>query len=442
MHDVATRTKNTSPHPAPGQSSSGQKQPVVTDARPDSMQLKETKEMMHGARTIAQQQAFTEAFGSNMNQTGRDASRTNIAPTAPVIQRVKKKKVAVGVAATLFSLGLIWAIPRFRKYMMDAVNDQSVQSQIVNINPGEVEEVIDDDVIKWSVQTDDRDEGSAMRATALGEFIRWGELTPELSRDEVDLVRAREIVDTLLFIDVIKTRYGRKGLKQYQQVIMHTMDTLQKQFISRGKVIEVLKMYEDLLHIKPPYDAPSDFSIGGIAHSREGAYQWDKSHDDFFQWINDRSEKALPLNARVNCWEAALAAVIDAGKLKKEEVASAYLKLDTPYVSPEDPTEMIRYDLEGLAAVFNQRRVGTIGNSNENNNKREHIQRNDILIYNKPREPRFHVMIALDDEASHYSYTEVKVMSLWEQSAKSFVRSTVGALVTVDTAQSIDICRF
>ncbi|MBT1699297.1 hypothetical protein KK083_20540 [Fulvivirgaceae bacterium PWU4] len=416
---------------------------MVTDARPDSMQLKEMKEMMHGVRTIAQQQAFTEAFGPGMNQTSTDASRTNIAQTTPVIQRVKKKKVAVGVAATLFSLGLIWAVPRFRKYMMDAINDQSVQSQIVNIDPGTVEEIVDDDVIKWYTQksADVREKDSKLITEKIMGFVKFNTLDLNLAFELADEDRVRDVIDSLLFIDVVKNRYGEKNVAKYEGVILNTLKTLENQYISRSKVIETLKLYEKHFNVKSPLDEEHDFSVADIARSREGGYQWDKSHDDFYKWLNDENANDLPVGARINCWEATLVALIDAQKLTKEEVARTYFQKQNQV---NNANNIVAYDPNKLKAVFYDRKVGSIGNANDNN-ERPLIQRNDILIYNKNdilEGALYHVMIALEDETLFRKYTNVQVMSLWKQNARSFMKSTLGELITLDGVTTIDICRF
>jgi hypothetical protein len=376
-------------------------------------------------------------------------SQSVAAQNRPVVQRVKKKRVALGVALTLFSLGLIWLSPSFRKYMLDAVIDQPAQLQTVNVNPDQDpdQDYMKDYAVNKFVKGLEtpaklREDGTTLKTRGVMDVLELSYIPPELSDVDIDRCQDRGISDTLLFIDVINTRYGKKNLRQYEKIILEALDNLQGQYITRKMILDVLSTSEKKSGgVKNITSEAFDDSVAGIANSREGAYRWDKSHDDFFDWINDDSMRELPVGARVNCWEAALAAVINAGKLTRKEVAATYIKLKEPRENIDEPDEPIWYDTKQLEEVFTRRIVDTISNTGKNNRK-ELIKRDDILVYNKAGEPLFHVMIALGNEAGPGSYNDVPVMSLWKQNAGSFTVRKLGELIILDLHQTINICRF
>jgi hypothetical protein len=266
-----------------------------------------------------------------------------------------------------------------------------------------------------------------------------GRLPPVLAQVELNVCMDRDLCDTLLFIDVMKTRYGKALHKLADDKIGEILNIVIRQTegmaISRKMLVDIFKNIETKFALSPDYDESFSPTLAGRAEAREGAFTWDKKHHNFYQWIHQGTGVPLSSGALINCWEAVLALAVEAGVLDRVEAAQTYRLLEKPRATDERGSPTL-YEID-IDTLFTSRQRDKISHGEGPQNS---IRRDDVLVHHQPMERFHHVVIAVKPAPGDYN--EVEVMSLWQQNAASFARKKLREVIRLEEGDELMICDF
>jgi hypothetical protein len=235
----------------------------------------------------------------------------------------------------------------------------------------------------------------------------------------------RDVYDTLLFLDLLRARYGDAIWELKDEKYNFTrkvtdLTDLEKP-LTRASILHAFATVEESYNLKPQTLETFSTSAPDIASSHEGAYTWNKGNLFFSEWITGKLDAPLGLDAYINCWEAVLATVLQANpKLMTEMqgVVEAYRMVEK-LGGDAEPGIIHAVDQLFLSRKRAEIKYGETGQPAA-------VRRGDIVVFNRKDERLYHVMIAASDAQD---YREADVMSLWKQRAGTFANRKLAFLV-------------
>ncbi|MEU4235064.1 hypothetical protein AB0F17_63260 [Nonomuraea sp. NPDC026600] len=141
---------------------------------------------------------------------------------------------------------------------------------------------------------------------------------------------------------------------------------------------------------------------------RRGAYTWIPGPSETFtEWVNDPSalDHPLPVTARINCWEAVLAAAAEAGLVSMEVLRGSYLSDDGQ--STADRPLKTRTTAERLLGFLVSKGTKKVTHNLETPGEND-INAGDVILI----EGNMHHVVAVVTP-NREQYRSIQVMSLW-----------------------------
>ncbi|MEU4235063.1 hypothetical protein AB0F17_63255 [Nonomuraea sp. NPDC026600] len=223
----------------------------------------------------------------------------------------------------------------------------------------------------------------------------------------------RDREHTKMFLTEIQLRYPGMSLTEIRRrypgvfardFVMASVSAINEHSTITAKIVrEMITMQEALRGLAsttppvPPPATPVDAFLTLLA-DRRGAYTWIPGPSETFtEWVNDPSalDHPLPVTARINCWEAVLAAAAEAGLVSIEVLRGSYLSDDGQRTA------------DHLFDVFVREGTKEVNHPAPGEND---VDAGDVILIPCDK-PMHHVVAVVTPNREQYR--RIQVMSLW-----------------------------